>query len=85
MSKQRHNGFETSLIEVTVRGDVGCGKSEALEVIANALNDFYQNGSRVKVAGKVCKGAIEEAKHTGQTAKGKNTVFVLYEKMPGQE
>ena len=56
--------FETNLIEVTVRGNVGCGKSEALEVIANALNEFYRNGSKVKVAGKVCKGAIEEAKFT---------------------
>jgi hypothetical protein len=39
----------------------------------------------VKVAGKVCKGAIEEAKFTRQSAKFKPTVFVLYEKMPGQE
>jgi len=80
-----NGGFETSIIEVTVRGGVGSGKSEALEVIANALNDFYRNGSRVKVAGKVCKGAIDEAKHTRQTAKSKNTVFVLYEKMPGED
>lgn len=77
--------FETNLIEVTVRGNVGCGKSEVLEVIANALNEFYRNGSKVKVAGKVCKGAIEEAKFTKQSAKFKPTVFVLYEKMPGQE
>ncbi|HAC30693.1 MAG TPA: hypothetical protein DCF82_23245 [Marinobacter hydrocarbonoclasticus] len=77
--------FETNLIEVTVRGDVGCGKSEVLEVIANALNEFYRDGSKVKVAGKVCKGAIESAKFTKQSAKFKPTVFVLYERMPGQD
>jgi len=83
--KNRHNGFDTNLIEVTVRGGVGCGKSEALEVIANALSEFYRKGSTVKIAGKACKGAIEEAETTGQSAKRSPTVFVLYEKMPGQD
>jgi len=83
--RNRYNGFDTSLIEVTVRGGVGCGKSEVLEVIANALNEFYRNGSTVKMAGECCKGAIEEAETTGQSAKRSPTVFVLYEKMPGQE
>lgn len=73
--------MKTQVIEVTVSGECGIGKSEALEVIANALNDFYRNGSRVKVAGKVCKGAIEEAEFTGQTAKRKDVVFVLRETM----
>jgi predicted ATP-binding protein involved in virulence len=63
----------------------GVGKSEVLEVIDNALNEFYRNGESVKIAGKSCKGAIEEAETTGQSAKRSPTVFVLYEKMPGQE
>jgi len=83
--RHRYNGFDTNLIEVTVRGGVGCGKSEALEVIANALNEFYRNGSSVKIAGQCCTGAIADAETTGQSAKRSPTVFVLYEKMPGQE
>jgi len=83
--KNRYNGFETNIVEVTVRGGVGCGKSEVLEVIANALNEFYRKGSSVKIAGQRCTGAIEEAEVTGQSAKRSPTVFVLYEKMPGQE
>jgi len=83
--KNRYNGFDTNLIEVTVRGSVGCGKSEVLEVIANALSEFYRKGSTVKIAGKSCKGAIEDAETTGQSAKRSQTVFVLYEKMPGQD
>ena len=85
MRNPRENKYETNLIEVTVRGEVGCGKSEVLEVIANALNEFYRNGSKVKVAGKVCEGAIEQAKFTKQSAKFVPTVFVLYEKTPKQE
>ena len=76
---------ETNLIEITVRGGVGRGKSEVIEVLTSALDEFYGKGSRVKVAGKVCKGAIDEAKHTGQTAKGDSTVFVFYEKMAGEK
>lgn len=72
--------MQTKVIEVTVTGETGTGKSEVLEVIANALNEHYRRGSsRIKVAGKVCKGAIEEAKHTGQSALDKDTVFVLRE------
>lgn len=71
--------MQTKVIEVTVTGETGTGKSEVLEVIANALNAHYRNGSRIKVAGNVCQGAIEEAKHTGQSAKNKDTVFVLRE------
>jgi len=85
MMKNRYNGFETNLVEVTVRGGVGCGKSEVLEVIANALNEFYRNESSVKIAGQCCIGAIADAETTGQSAKRSPTVFVLYEKMPGQE
>lgn len=72
--------MKTKVIEVTVSGETGTGKSEVLEVIANALRDYYRSGERVKVAGKVCPGAIEEAKHTGQSANDKNTVFVLQER-----
>jgi len=79
------NKYETNLIEVTVRGEVGCGKSEVLEVIANALREFYRRGSKVVVAGKVCEGAIDSAKFTKQSAKLDPTVFVLYEKTPKQE
>jgi predicted ATPase len=72
--------MQTKVIEVTVTGETGTGKSEVLEVIANALNAFYGRGSsRIKVAGKVCPGAIDEAKHTNQTAKDRDTVFVLRE------
>ena len=73
--------MKTKVIEVTISGDCGIGKSEALEVIANALNTFYRNGSSIKVAGKVCEGAIEEAAFTGQTAKRKNVLFVLREEV----
>ena len=75
---------KVNVIEVEVRGSCGIGKSEALEVIAKALNDFYRAGSSTVVAGKLCDGAISDAKITGQTAKNKNTVFFLSEKMPGQ-
>lgn len=73
--------MKTNLIEITVSGRTGCGKSEVLEVIRNALHDFYEDRSstRIKIAGKNPIGAIEEAKTTGQTAKSKETVFVLYE------
>ena len=73
--------MKTNLIEITVSGRCGAGKSEVLEVIRNALDDFYmdKSSSRIRIAGKNPKGAIDEAKHTKQTAKGKNTVFVLFE------
>lgn len=71
--------MQTKVIEVTVTGETGTGKSEVLEVIANALREHYKSGNRVKVAGKTCPGAIEEAQHTGQTAKDKDTIFVLRE------
>lgn len=73
--------MKTNLIEITVSGRTGCGKSEVLEVISNALSDFYcdKSSSRIRIAGKNPKGAIDEAKHTNQTAKGKKTIFVLHE------
>lgn len=71
--------MQTKVIEVTVTGETGTGKSEVLEVIANALRAHYPDGERVKVAGDVCSGAIDDAKHTGQSAKNENTVFVLIE------
>lgn len=72
---------ETNLIEITVRGGIGRGKSEVLEIISNALKDFYPEGF---VVGETCEGAIEEAKTTRQTAKGSSTVFMLYERTPSQ-
>jgi predicted ATP-binding protein involved in virulence len=73
--------MKTNLIEITVSGRTGEGKSEVLEVITNALRDFYNihEGSRIKIAGKNVKGAINEARVTNQTANKKETVFVLYE------
>jgi len=77
--------MKTKVIEVTVCGETGTGKSEVLEVIADALNAFYRNGSSVKVCGKVSKGAIDEAKFTRQTAKNKDTIFVLREANVGPD
>ena len=79
--------MKTNLIEITVSGRTGCGKSEVLEVIRNAIDDFYcdKSSTRVRIAGKNPKGAIDEAIHTRQTAKGKNTVFVLYEQSMGAD
>lgn len=73
--------MKTNLIEITISGRTGCGKSEVLEVIKNALSEFYGDPSstRINVAGKNPTGSIDEAKTTGQTARGKNTVFVLFE------
>nr|BDD48052.1 hypothetical protein 6 [Pseudomonadaceae bacterium] len=71
---------KTNLIEITVSGKVGCGKSEVLEVIKNALEkELGYPRTQIKVAGFDPTGAIEEAKHTRQTTKTENTVFVLYE------
>ena len=69
--------MNSNVIEITVSGRTGCGKSEVLEVINKAL--FAHYGRRVNITGSTCTGAINEAKDTGQTAKGKNTVFVLFE------
>jgi len=72
--------LKTNLIEVTVRGQTGCGKSEVLEVIKNALAAFYAYPATIsRIAGEIPDGAIDEATTTGQTAKRRNTVFVLYE------
>jgi nucleoside-triphosphatase THEP1 len=71
--------MQTKVIEISVTGETGSGKSEVLEVIANALRAHYPSGDCVKVAGEVCTGAIDEAKTTGQSAKGKDTILVLTE------
>ena len=72
--------MKTNLIEITVSGRTGSGKSEVLEVIKNALDEFYgYPRTKIKIAGLDVDGAIDEAKHTGQSAKSKNTVFVIYE------
>jgi len=72
--------MKTNLIEVTVSGRTGSGKSEVLEVIKNALDSFYASPqTEIKIAGFDPTGSIDEAKITGQTAKYKKTVFVLYE------
>lgn len=72
--------MKTNLIEITVSARTGCGKSEVVEVITNALKEFY--GDSAQICGRATygnQGAIEEAKHTKQTAKDKNTIFALYE------
>lgn len=69
--------MNTNLIEITVSARTGSGKSEVLEVIHNALTEFY--GRKVSITGSTNLGAIEEARDTMQTAKKINTVFVLYE------
>jgi len=72
--------MKTNLIEITVSGRTGCGKSEVLEVIKNALDEFYgYPRTKINIAGLDVSGAIDEANHTKQTAKKENTVFVLYE------
>jgi len=68
--------MKTNLIEITVSGRTGSGKSEVLEVVRNALIDFYGED---KIAGKNPKGAIDEAKVTRQTAKSERTILALYE------
>lgn len=74
--------MKTNLIEITVRGKCGGGKSEALEVIKKALKEFYNRGDcRIGIAGINPDGAIESAKTTRQTALGEKTVFVLYEEV----
>jgi len=69
--------MKSNIIEITVSGKTGSGKSEVLEVISNALFSHY--GIDVNITGSTCQGAIDEAKETGQSAKHNNTVFVLYE------
>lgn len=67
-------------IEIIVRGPTGCGKSEVLEVIYNALLDFYNNSKPdFKIAGKDPRGGIEDAKITGQTARKRDIIFFLKE------
>lgn len=74
--------MKTTVIEITVSGPVGSGKSEVLEVIKHALNkELGYPKTHIKVAGFNPDGAIDEAKHTGQTARRENTVFVLYEEV----
>jgi energy-coupling factor transporter ATP-binding protein EcfA2 len=69
--------MKTNLIEVTVSGRTGSGKSEVLEVINNALREYY--GHNANITGETCLGAVADAKTTGQTANKKSTVFVLRE------
>lgn len=69
--------MKSNVIEITVSGKTGSGKSEVLEVISNALFSHY--GVGVNITGSTCTGAIEEARETGQTANYKNSVFVLFE------
>jgi predicted ATP-binding protein involved in virulence len=72
--------LKTKIIEITVSGRTGTGKSEVLEVIKRALQSFYNYpATHINIAGFNPDGAIVEAAETGQTAKAQNTVFVLYE------
>jgi nucleoside-triphosphatase THEP1 len=68
---------KSNLIEITVSGRTGSGKSEVLEVISTALREHY--GHRANITGETCAGAVDDAKTTGQTARGRNTVFALFE------
>lgn len=69
--------MKANLIEITVSGRTGCGKSEVLQVIHDALRKHY--GASAKITGDVNLGAIDDAKTTGQTASKKKTIFALYE------
>lgn len=72
--------MKTNVIEITVSGKCGGGKSEVLEVIKNALqSELGYPHNRIKIAGYDPAGAIKEAKTTGQTTRREGTVFVLYE------
>jgi len=72
--------MKTNLIEITVSGRTGSGKSEVLEVIKNALEkELGFPATHIKIAGFDPTGAIKESKTTGQSANTGNTVFVLYE------
>lgn len=72
--------MKTNLIEITVTGRTGSGKSEVLEVLKKALDEFYgYPRTHTRIAGVNPDGAIDEAKTTGQSARGKDTVFVLRE------
>jgi nucleoside-triphosphatase THEP1 len=69
--------MKSKLIEITVSGRTGTGKSEVLELIANALTEF---DPAINITGHVCTGAAEEAQTTKQTIKHQNKiVVVLYE------
>jgi ABC-type glutathione transport system ATPase component len=73
-------GMKTNVIEITVSGKVGCGKSEVLEVIRNALDEHLgYPRTHIKIAGVNPVGGIEEARHTRQTTRNEKTVFVLRE------
>lgn len=70
--------MDSNIIEITVTGSTGSGKSEVCEVIANALREYYKTSKEtINVAGDVNVGAIKDAKTTGQTAK--SAIFVLRE------
>lgn len=69
---------KTKCIEVLVCSEhVGCGKSEVMEVIRLTLQQFY--GAEKVVVYEDTSGAIEEAKTTGQTARGEGVVLSLRE------
>ncbi len=69
--------MKSNLIEITVSGRTGCGKSEVLQVIWEALRREY--GPESNITGAVNLDAKREARETGQTANKKKTVFVLFE------
>lgn len=77
--------MKTKLIEILVSAETGSGKSEVMEVIENALRDFY--GLNVQIASYDMQlernssgtSLIKNAKTTGQTVNIKNSVFVLRE------
>lgn len=76
--------MKTNLIEISVTGCTGSGKSEVCQVIKNALIAYY--GSHTQVASRSLSeennavgDVLKAAKDTGQSAKRPNTVFVIEE------
>lgn len=74
------------IIEIKVTGDTGTGKSEVMQVIENALKDFYGLHAQVvsydlsmEKASAPNGDVLEEAKTTGQCCKQQDTVFILSE------
>lgn len=77
---KKETAMQPKVITITVAGETGSGKSEVLEVIAEALRNFYQETpEKILVAGKVSRGAISQAAATGQTANKKGVLFFLRE------
>lgn len=74
------------IIEIKVTGATGTGKTEVVQVIENALKDFYGPHTQVvsydlslEKASAPKGDVLGEAKATGQCCKQQDTVFILSE------